>query len=139
MFEREEDHTLWLDEALIHYPVAPLPAGFVRRVMDQVATLPQEPVAVYFRLQLVDLVAPLFLSLFLAFILVLGLWLRGTMDVAWLPPNPAPPAWLALPALAWLGVGAIVVMGEVALVLLVGVYLWLDRPHIMTSTSVLSS
>ncbi len=70
-----ELHDDLLTQALESYPQAPLPPGFMRRVMAQIepAPLPR------FRLQFVDLAVPAFASLLLVMLILLA------AQTDWLP------------------------------------------------------
>ena len=72
-----ERYDRMIDTALQSYPLAPLPKGFVARTMQQTAR-PR------FRLNFVDIVVPLFFSVFGIFALLLSLWFWSYIDPLWL-------------------------------------------------------
>lgn len=92
-----ELHDDLLTQALESYPQAPLPPGFMRRVMAQIepAPLPR------FRLQFVDLAVPAFASLLLVTLILLAAqtdWLplllgeKRPFFPSSPPSNPPPPS-----------------------------------------------
>jgi len=118
-----------LDAAIESYPLAPLPSGFVNRLMAQVE---QEPRAVdlpRFRLQFLDVALPAFLALFALMVVTGGIWLGGQLNAAGLA-NPQSNLALIGQIPPWFGVGALAVLGEVTMMIMVGVRLWLDGPFL---------
>lgn len=116
-----ELHDDLLTQALESYPQAPLPPGFMRRVMAQIepAPLPR------FRLQFVDLAVPAFASLLLVMLILLAaqtdwlpLLLGGETAVFPLLPSFQPTPTLTAIIMA--------VVGELALLVILCWGLWGD-------------
>lgn len=116
-----ELHDDLLTQALESYPQAPLPPGFMRRVMAQIepAPLPR------FRLQFVDLAVPAFASLLLVMLILLAaqtdwlpLLLGGETAVFPLLPSFQPTPTLTAVIMA--------VIGELALLVILCWGLWGD-------------
>jgi hypothetical protein len=128
------DQDSCLDAAIETYPLAPLPSGFVNRVMAQVKQQPQAIVRPRFRLQFLDVALPAFMALFALLVMVVGMWLTGQLGAAGLPAvqlnltsaGQVPP---------WFGISAVVVLGEVMVAIMVGAMLWLDRPYLPVNQS----
>jgi hypothetical protein len=123
-----------LDAAIESYPPAPLPSGFVNRVMAQVRQQPQAIVPPRFRLQFLDVALPAFLALFTFLVVVVGMWLTGQLDAAGLPGTQLN-LTLAGQIPAWFGISAVAVLGEVMVAIMVGVTLWLDQPFLPVDQS----
>jgi hypothetical protein len=114
MSETQRQEAL-IDAALDAYPLAPLPAGFVRATMARLVP------PVRFRLHFLDIALPLGFALLMVTLFGLFVWLRGMLASAGLPL----PAIETLPAanlggISWAAVLFLVVLAEVAC-LLVGV------------------
>lgn len=118
-----ELHDNLLTQVLESYPQAPLPSGFVNRVMAQIEPAPLPP---RFQLQFVDLAVPAFASLLLVTLILLAaqtdwlpLLLQGETAVfPFLLPQLTPTLTALLMA----------VVGELALLGILCWGLWSDTP-----------
>ena len=127
--KREND---LLQSAVESYPLTPLPDGFVGRVMLQVRRDTQAVVLPKFRLQFLDVALPAFLALLVALIGIVGSWWMGALGSTVMPEIQFD--WAAVrQAVPWIAVGVTALLGEVAVVMMVGVRLWLDRPFLTLS------
>ena len=120
-----------LDRALDTYPLAPLPAGFVRRTVQR---LPAH--GPRFRLDFLDVVLPVFLSVFIFSLGFAGLWLGRLLPPHWLQNLQVEMAWLisyTAPRygvyLPWIGLA---VAGLLGLALLAATTLLLPARRIRT-------
>lgn len=114
-----DDHLL--TQALESYPLAPLPPGFVHRVMARIEPAPLLP---RFRLQFVDLAVPAFASLLLVLLILLAAqtdWLLllwdGETAVSPLPSLHLTPTFTAV---------LMAVIGELTLLIALCWGLWGD-------------
>ena len=124
-----------IEEALAQRPFAPLPPGFVDRVVEQIETA-QAPVTrqvIRYKLELLDIAVPVLG----ACLTVLALGLTGhlaflgiAMPIRW--PAVLPTA--VLPLLTewlpfnWLDLVGVLVFAEICIGALFCVWMWLDRP-----------
>lgn len=123
-----------LDAAIESYPLAPLPSGFVGRIMAQVGQQSQDIVLPRFQLQFLDVALPAFLALFAFLVVTVGVWLTRGLNSAGLAGFQLNLTLIGqIPA--WFGLSAIAVIGEVMAVIMVGVMLWLDRPFLPVNQS----
>jgi hypothetical protein len=124
----EQQNEAIVETALSEYPLVPLPAHFVAKVMVRVARLPQwQPES--FHLNWRDLIVPALTAVFSYLLLTLTLWLLGR-DVAWLPETPAlfSLSLDSFTAVGWLSIAMMLLVGEIGLLLWVGIGSWWDRP-----------
>jgi hypothetical protein len=110
-----EQQEALIEAALNAYPLAPLPAGFVRATMARLVP------PVRFRLSFLDVALPLVFALLIVTLFGLFVWLRGMLASTGLPlpvieTLPAANLW----GISWAAVLFLVVLAEVAC-LLVGV------------------
>ena len=75
-----DEYARMIDEAMNSYPLAPLPAGFTRRLMGHIQ--PARPV---FRLSLLDWLLPAFFGLFGMSSVAAIWWTLSLLDPLWLP------------------------------------------------------
>lgn len=126
MNETERQEAL-LDAALDAFPLTPLPAGFVRATMARLAPVPP----IRFRLYFLDVALPFGFALLMVTLLVLFLWLSGTVAPAGLS-LPSLPSFGELPAItvpgfSWAAVVGLILLGEVACLLAGAIFLtWGD-------------
>ena len=118
-----ESHDNLLTQALESVPQAPLPPGFVNRVMTRIEPAPLPP---RFRLQFVDLAVPAFASLLLVTLILLAaqtdwlpLLLGGETVVSPLTSFQLTPTLTAV---------IMAVVGELALLVIFCWGLWGDSP-----------
>lgn len=118
-----ELHDNLLTQVLESYPQAPLPSGFVNRVMAEIEPAPLPP---RFRLQFVDLAVPAFASLLLVTLILLA------AQTDWLPlllGGETAVFPLTLPQLTpTLTAVIMAVVGELALLVIFCWGLWGDAP-----------
>jgi hypothetical protein len=141
-----------IEEALAQRPFAPLPPGFVDRVMAQIyaAQLQVTREVIRYRLELLDVALPILG----ACLFVLVLWLTGQLaflgistPITWsavlptlilpLTITPSPMTVLPLPTewvtSNWLDLVGLLVFAEICVVALFCVWFWLDRPLSLTN------
>ena len=119
-----------LEESLHTLPLAPLPPGFVRQVMVQVAAQPQTAPP-RFRLQFLDVALALALGGFMILLLSTAVWYLEQSDAGWLPALMAQIGQMAqseTAVLLWFLIAA-AIAAEIALGIFVCVQLWQDRPY----------
>lgn len=116
-----------LDAALDAYPLAPLPAGFVRATMARLAP------PIRFRLHFLDVALPFGFALLMVTVFGLFIWLSSTIA----PANLSLPDLGALPALdiggiSWAAVVFLILLGEVACLLAGVIFMaWGDGGNVM--------
>ncbi len=123
---QQEENTL-LDNALNQLPLAPLPPGFTRQVMNAIG---QNAPAVRFRLHFIDIALALFWAMVLAAVWLIVLWLTGILSPAWLSFESfsfKPGEQLALSNPSLLVGGSLLLLLEVSLLGLIGLNLLGDR------------
>jgi hypothetical protein len=110
-----------IDEALDTYPIAPLPPGFVRRVMNRVHARQPVMVPERFQLDIVDIAVPLFITLFVVMLMVIA----GTSDMADIVELQMSGLFNATAFGAnWLIILLLVLAGEIGTGTLVYLWLW---------------
>jgi hypothetical protein len=105
-----DEKDILIDTALDSYPLAPLPPGFIRRTMKQVA--PQESLL---QLSFLDLSIAVFFVVFTAAVFYIMFWLLNVLNPIWmlevqawlqwaaLYTSTVPPAWIPLAAAGLIG------------------------------------
>lgn len=114
-----------LDTAFDSYPLAPLPAGFIRRTMARIQPRPR------FRLEFLDFALPGFFVCFGTAAIGIAFWLITALNPLWLMQFQHRTQWYAqnLNVLPW-GLFAIVSLTAISACTLAGLILLLalDRP-----------
>jgi len=119
-----------LEESLHTLPLAPLPPGFVRQVMVQVAAQPQTAPP-RFRLQFLDVALALALGGFMILLLSTAVWYLEQSETGWLPALRAQIGQMGqseTAVLLWFLIAA-AIAAEIALGIFVCVQLWQERPY----------
>ena len=123
-----------IDSAIKAYPQRPLPPHFVSQVMVQLK--PQPPAR--FRLHFLDIVLPIFITLFVVILLFVSAWLTGQLTVTWFPQIDLAISFKQ-PDSIWVGLGVATLVGEIAIAAWVCIMLWLDRPLLPSWPSLIHS
>ena len=127
MDESMVDQDTLLDDWLDSVPLAPLPSGFVSRVMAQVQTVPQAVRPPRFRLEFLDWALPVFTALFALLLMLIWRPLAPAAARLFLDDNPLTAVAAGQVPDLLLVIG-LLVLAELFLAGVVGVWLWADRP-----------